>query len=173
MKYNNKGLKIRGCSIEPTYTVTFTVDDGTAPLQDATIDINGEQITTNASGIATIDLENGIYSYTVTLINYNNANGEVVVDDAVVNEHVTLTPLSINDLDSNISIYPNPSSGVFNIKVDNTYKLKIMDITGKVIYNEQLNNSVNNIDISNNEPGTYIINLSTKDKSINYKVIIE
>lgn len=161
------------CSIEPTYTVTFTVDNGTAPLQDATIDINGEQITTNASGIATIDLENGIYSYTVTLINYNNANGEVVVDDAVVNEHVTLTPLSVNDLDSNISIYPNPSSGVFNIKVDNTYKLKIMDITGKVIYNEQLNNSVNNIDISNNEPGTYIINLSTKDKSINYKVIIE
>ena len=58
------------------------------------------------------------------------------VDDIVI--YNCSEALAVNDFDvlnNNISIYPNPSSGVFNIKMKNMtdFKFDLFDITGKVI----------------------------------------
>ena len=47
----------------PIYTVTFTVvDSENSPISEASISINSQTLTTNASGVATITLENGTYT---------------------------------------------------------------------------------------------------------------
>ncbi|MCD6555976.1 MAG: lamin tail domain-containing protein, partial [Bacteroidales bacterium] len=44
------------------------------------------------------------------------------------------TNISIEDVNGkSISVYPNPSNGIFNINVKDTYNLEITDITGRVI----------------------------------------
>ena len=77
---------------EPSiFTVTFSVTDGTDPVQGASIDINSTQLTTDAAGEATIDLDNGSYPYTVSADGFMNTNGEVVVNGGDVTEEVLLS----------------------------------------------------------------------------------
>jgi len=47
-------------------------------------------LTTNASGVATIELENGTYAYTVSKAGYVDVTADVVVDGADVNVDVTM-----------------------------------------------------------------------------------
>ena len=77
----------------PTYTVTFTVTDadGGAAIHGATIEINGQTLTADASGKATIDLPNGTYPYTAKMDGYEDKAGSVTVNGAAVDEAVALT----------------------------------------------------------------------------------
>ena len=69
---------------------------------------------------------------------------------------------------SEISIYPNPSSGNFNLNISNvntaTVDVEITDVSGKVIlsnaYNTN-NGSINeSINISNVDDGVYIVRVN-------------
>lgn len=64
------------------YTVTFTVKEGTMPLEGATVALAGyPNQTTNASGVATFtDVVPNLLAYTVTLDGYNTVEGNVTVD---------------------------------------------------------------------------------------------
>ncbi len=73
------------------YTVTFSVmDEADAPIENATITIHDTELNTDASGMATIDLMDGNYPYTVAAEGYVGAEGEVIVAGAAVSEDVTL-----------------------------------------------------------------------------------
>ena len=75
----------------PFFTVTFTVKDAAdAPIEGATVAINQQTLTTNASGVATIELENGTYAYTVSKEDYVDATGDAVVSGADLPVNVTL-----------------------------------------------------------------------------------
>ncbi len=234
-----------------TYSVTFSVDDGTDPIEGANINIDGTDLTTDPSGVATIELEDGTYSYTVTYQNcddvngdvtvagapeivdvsmtcydvysvtfnvtdgtdpiaganvvvpdlgvddYTDASGELVISDVqvgtysytvsatgytpvndnfeVVDENITVDVVltGLANYNSNIAIYPNPNSGEFNINVDKEYNLQVMDITGKVIYSEVLKHKENNINLSSQQAGIYIIKLTSGEETYNYKVLVE
>jgi len=79
---------------------------------------------------------------------------------------------NINKIDSEITIYPNPTSGIFKIETSNPCNILISDITGKIIY--QKNNYFNhNIDLSNNQSGIYIIKIIENDKQFAKKLIIK
>ncbi len=93
-----------------SYTVTFAGTDGTDPIEGATIAVAGEEPTTDASGVATIDLEDGEYPYTVTKEGFIAFEGTASVEgealavavemeaEVVVNYTVTFT---VTDADSN------------------------------------------------------------------------
>ncbi len=88
----------------------------------------------------------------------------------------TTGEVSINGLDnSQINIYPNPTTGIINItsnsKLQNlkTSKIIITDVTGKTIYTSDYQSQ---IDLSNNEKGIYFIKIKTSDKTIVDKIIL-
>jgi len=96
------------------YTLTFTVVDGSAvPVVGATISVNAQTLTTIAGGIATLQVPNGNYSYTVNAAGFNSATGTAVVASANKNESVILTPTSATQtvtftvVDLNNVIMPN------------------------------------------------------------------
>lgn len=73
------------------FAVSFTVTSGGAPISGAVVTVNSQEITTGADGIATLNLPNGTYPYIVSKLGYNNATGSVVVNNAAVNQPVSMT----------------------------------------------------------------------------------
>ena len=79
--------------------------------------------------------------------------------------------VSVDELASKgISVYPNPSNGVFNINVDNNYNLEVFDITGRVINSRTLTGNSN---IKLNNAGVYFLRFSNEKGSFTQKVIVQ
>ena len=78
-----------------------------------------------------------------------------------------------------VKIYPNPSNtGVFNLDFKNEVNsIKVMDVLGKVVFNENLVTATTgitkSIDLSNLTNGVYFINTVNDKGSTNYKVILD
>lgn len=76
-----------------------------------------------------------------------------------------------NTLKETFSAYPNPTNSVLNISNDNINikNVKLIDITGKVIYN---NYNVESIDVRNYSKGLYILKIESKEGAIFSKKIV-
>ncbi|MDD2278083.1 MAG: T9SS type A sorting domain-containing protein [Bacteroidales bacterium] len=159
-----------------TYDVTFNVGDGTNPIEGANIvvaDLGIDDVTDASGQLVIADVEAGTYTYTVTKDGYVAFDGNFEVVDQDLDVSVSLTPTSINTIKDNLQIFPNPSNGQFTIKVGNNYYLEVMDITGKVVYTQELTNAKSNINLSNQAAGVYLIRLTNNQKTINHKIIIK
>ncbi len=71
----------------------------------------------------------------------------------------------------NVNIYPNPSTGLVNINVDENSTVRILDISGRVIDTHKVNaNQTINFTQSK---GMYIIQVESESEVSNHKVIIQ
>lgn len=78
--------------------------------------------------------------------------------------------------ESNISLYPNPTSNNLNVKSEEDLNgdLSIMDISGKVVYSQSVFNSkLVNIDVSSLTKGLYFITLTNGDNQSSAKFIVK
>ena len=82
--------------------------------------------------------------------------------------------ISVPDVESLISVFPDPSNGNFCIKNNGEIsKLSIYDIVGKCVYTNQ-NIIGSKTDFSNFEKGVYLIQITTKDNGIfTQKLVVE
>ncbi|MBN2662167.1 MAG: carboxypeptidase regulatory-like domain-containing protein [Bacteroidales bacterium] len=172
----NQTVNVTLVEVIPTeYTVTFTVvDENTNPVLGADITVDGySAITTDASGVATIDLVDGTYNFDVAAAGFENYSSDFTVNAANEDVDISLSPLSIDDLtNANISIYPNPSNGIFTIQSVNIVNITIFDVNGKIIYKNS-NITQANVDLSKNQKGIYFIEFKNNNISINHKIIIK
>ena len=82
---------------------------------------------------------------------------------------------------NNLTIYPNPSNGIFNIVFNSNTKqdidLRVYNILGEVIFSDSLkdfNGDYNrSVDLSQYPNAVYILQLNTKDVIINKKLVLE
>jgi len=70
----------------------------------------------------------------------------------------------ISDTDSNnrLQIYPNPTTGIINIEMNSNYigkTLRMIDLTGKIIFEKTLLSEFEKIDCSKFSPGIYLFNI--------------
>jgi len=78
--------------------------------------------------------------------------------------------LNISDIkEAGISIYPNPSTGIFNIKNAKGYNITITDIVGKIIYH---NTATVNEQVHLQQNGIYIINFKSQTNNFSSKIIV-
>lgn len=74
------------------------------------------------------------------------------------------------------SIYPNPAQNSVFINVENAFnnpvKIEITDLTGRVIYNQNLTSNQTEINTSSFSNGLYLINLISNGKKYTQKLII-
>ncbi len=81
---------------------------------------------------------------------------------------------------ASVTLYPNPSSGIFNLNVsgyaDNQFELNVSNSMGQIIYTKtiKIDNADHNeqINLINVAPGMYHINLINNDLNLNYSVVI-
>jgi len=112
---------------------------------------------------------------------FNNTTGPPYISDAFISRF-SLTPIyagiTEHKIDNNhsIIIYPNPTSDIIHIKVNdnsNSKKtLRVFDITGELLINtEFMKDEIKTIDLSQYANGFYIIQVISKDYSSAYKII--
>ncbi len=91
------------------------------------------------------------------------------------------TALAVNEFSSSlnpkVTIYPNPTNGVFNMDFKNDVKsIRVVDILGKVVYSEKIASesvdTTKRIDLSNLNNGLYIVSVTNDNGTSNYKVIL-
>jgi len=86
------------------------------------------------------------------------------------------TTTDIEELsESAFSIYPNPSSGLVNINFDNnaSSRVNIHDINGKLIIGQNFENNQNQVDLSNQPKGVYLITINQEGRETTQKLILE
>lgn len=162
------------------YTVNFAIKEqgSLAPIAGASVNLSGYGTkTADASGIAVFtDVfettgENTI-NYTVNADGYNQTAGSLQVT-ADVDEIVEmiLTPADINALETDFIIFPNPSNGNALIKSNTIIEqITIIDISGKIIQQNQVNSTQFNIE--NPTKGIYFVSIQTKNNKITKKLIV-
>ena len=105
-----------------------------------------------------------------------------MVDDLYIQKDLPVVQgIEFTELDKNISIYPNPTSGEFSIDFNDTWEgdvdCKITDIFGRSIYSNILDNKSSNsshrIDIRDSNDGVYIVQLVQGEKKTMKKIIKE
>jgi hypothetical protein len=81
---------------------------------------------------------------------------------------------------SNLDIYPNPSRNIFNISFNSneiqTINLRIINLLGGIVYNENLIEYIGEytkqINLSNFEKSIYFLEIETQNGIINKKLIL-
>jgi len=156
---------------------------------------NASPTVTSLPDIAADDLLITHWEYTSCT---NNATVEFFKVDSA--EHVWLTPAndifytteiwkffmkhthaefvgieSNENLNSAVSVYPNPSNGEVFITTENIHSnaiVTVFDATGKIIQYKNLTSTTSKIDLSDYEKGIYFIQVTTTDGKITKKVIL-
>ena len=110
------------------------------------------------------------------LIGIDTAGNIIRTGGFTINIHLpTLSNISIHsNLETNTIIYPNPSTGIFKIASDNSFSsVEVIDMMGKEILKlETPDKQVNELDLSNQPNGIYIVKLHSKNKTITKRISI-
>lgn len=101
---------------------------------------------------------------------------DFAIDNAKINDEtitINAAVLSVADdeLRNAISVYPNPTSNFITISNANASikNVKLIDVTGKVIYN---NNNAEPIDVRNYSKGLYILKIASKEGGVASKKVV-
>lgn len=105
---------------------------------------------------------------------------QVVVGDPKTSIVTTMAPVvELND-DTKVNVYPNPNKGIFQMDITLRFAkdvtVSVTNILGQQVFSEFLSESnVYNqtIDLSRFEKGIYLLILTTKEKKISKKIIVE
>jgi subtilisin-like proprotein convertase family protein len=131
----------------------------------------------NTGKITYTNTETGAYSDQFKVDIKNAANGWLA------NQIITLnSPLGVSEFElGNLSVWPNPTSEVINIKLNNNVSdsdvyVSLFDIHGRTIksntYKANSNSIIKTIDINNVAKGIYLLEIKQGNKKTTKKIII-
>lgn len=139
----------------------------------------------NMANLTYVNVRNGSIEDSFDFINYN-PNLAMCVDNAQLTDlqalyaDITFTTncggfLSTIDSENSkneIKIVPNPVKDFVMIKAEEPIKnVKIIDVLGRVIYNQDCDNELMKIDLSAHPSGNYIVTIKTNKTEISKKII--
>jgi hypothetical protein len=177
-----------------TYTVTVSNDCGETDTEQVTVTINAQPsapvITFNGTAYVSSQSGAGTHAWFVngnqvagatgSQLNIFTASGAPVVksgdlvyaiytDENECSSSASATLLGVEDaaaMSNNVSLYPNPSNGQFEIRfgdVSGKVTIEVTNLVGQVVYNNVIsanNGHVENMDLSNLKGGVYQISIS-------------
>ncbi len=120
--------------------------------------INGE---TNQSFIAPIS---GNYAVIVTYNGCTDTSSCYYVDVVSINE---------NTINTEVSIYPNPTTGEITVQADGMERIEILDFTGKYLTGFENLSGLKELDLGKHAKGIYIIKVTTEKGVAVGKVVLE
>ena len=140
-----------------------------------------DTVTTNIDQISSL-LPNTTYKWRVkTMCSSNGSNNSAWTSWQYFTTSNTNRIIS-DDVETsiNLNIYPNPSSGIFNISFIseklNSFRITITDTYGKVIFNDKsidfIGEYTRRIDLSKYSKGIYMIRVRTNNKLVDERIIL-
>lgn len=115
-------------------------------------------------------ISNGIVTFTnVTL---NEGQYTIGVGDEEYDGQVGINGL---DIANSVSVFPNPSNGVFTINAlsgTSDYEVEVFDITGKQVHSQTWNGDRTDLDLSNQGAGMYILTIVANGSVAQKRLVI-
>jgi hypothetical protein len=97
-----------------------------------------------------------------------NCGGTKSFPEAFSNKRLfNVTEIANVSMSSSISLYPNPSTGIFSLKGENISLVEVKDMRGNVIL---VTTEIQNIDLSAYSSGMYIVTVITEQGSTNLRM---
>lgn len=122
--------------------------------------------TTFSTTASTTSPTDTLIDYVVTITDFNGC----VTQDTISVYFLTCSGLSSVTNDELVNIYPNPSNGVLNFKFETNqveqYIFTLTNVVGQIVFEEKVNDSNPQIDISKLENGSYFYQINARDKLI-------
>ncbi|MGC9341754.1 MAG: T9SS type A sorting domain-containing protein [Bacteroidales bacterium] len=121
--------------------------------------------------------EGRYYEYRLSAYRKIDLGSEIILDTIVGNiAEVFINPVSVLRFDRNdLQIYPNPSSGTINLKMDIypgiNVRVRVFNQTGNLVFDKKLN-PTNPVNLSHLEKGIYYLRLGEDSVNIVKKLII-
>lgn len=116
----------------------------------------------------------------IALVDFYNGDTGTLNSWSIELCSTTTTSLSVDAFSiNNLSVYPNPNNGEFNIKfnaVSSNVAVSVFDVRGRSVYNKTYtNNSTFNeaINLGNVQSGLYLLNVKDGNKTITKKIIVQ
>jgi ELWxxDGT repeat protein len=159
--FSSELYKIASCAIDTIVTennVTLTVNETSATYQWVDCDDNNAFIDgeTNASFTAT---QTGNYA---CIIN------KAACQETTACKTIVISGIENLDLKSKITVYPNPSSELLNIKTDVTiYSINIYSVIGEKVQSE----TTTNFSIKALNQGIYFLEIQTAEGVLNSQIV--
>ncbi|OHX64880.1 T9SS type A sorting domain-containing protein [Flammeovirga pacifica] len=138
--------------ITPSITIEATsIGDVTASVVNGNVDLEGNELTFNSTGIQLISLEAG----SVSAANYTQTLVPILV--------VSTDPTSVEEFDQNkLLVYPNPAVNNLNVSFteqENIVGISIFNLEGKMV----LNTNQNQVNVSTLARGVYLLKIQTSN----------
>jgi len=109
----------------------------------------------------------------VRFVAINDYGNHFYLDNVNINGNNILA-VEENKSNFNIAIYPNPNTGIFNIRTDaNKLKIEIYSTLGELITKKMLLNGVQQIDLSEEAKGIYFVKLIHDGKIEQRKILVK
>ncbi|KAA9331134.1 T9SS type A sorting domain-containing protein [Adhaeribacter soli] len=163
----NFRVTVNGIQVGPTYNPPFDPSNPATPIvwKNIRVDLS--------SYIGRPSIEVGLESSVKEA--YAGGNGTANLIDNVSIISYMPTGLKANLLQSQLSVYPNPSNGTFKVDLPQgkTYELTVTDLTGKVIMTQSTSGGLNQLQLNKAAKGIYLLKVKGENGTATRKLIIE
>jgi len=137
-------------------------------------------ISSSFNSYTDIDAPEGSVYYFVEVINENGCNLLSRGISNSLSNIATNSALGINDNEFlDVSIYPNPATGLLNINLpilNKSVNLQLFDLTGKMIKSRKIEENYPGgkliMDVSDVKPGVFFVKMQSENKTLTRKIII-
>jgi hypothetical protein len=114
--------------------------------------------------------------YILTYTGKDVLNNESSVTRTVTVSNIACNSLGLaDDVINDFVIYPNPSTGIFNIQMNKSIEnttIKVFDLSGRIVHQSETQNSESKtLDLKNIQDGTYILSIKNEDYNYSQKII--
>lgn len=157
------------------------------PYDRGCVHISG--VTTDTAGSYLVDYNGSVYTAQGTATfdwlrqNFGGALPEYslkVIEQGVQCPNTPVSGIKSIDADAGFSVYPNPTSGVFELKINSdkyrNAEIKVTDATGRVVYSQQAANTFSgtlSIDLTAFPKGLYLVQLRNAEGAISKNISVE
>lgn len=204
ISYTWTGGVINGVPFTPMGSMTYTVTGTTSPGCSNTASVNIVAVANPVvslgpdvvqfSPFTTLDAGVGFSSYlwstsATTQSIVVNTNGIFIVtvtnsfgciDNDTIQVNFTSSILNNNGTQTILSLYPNPSNGPTNIRIDNleteNLVINVMDMSGKLVYTKYIGsvngNFIDSFDFNSFRTGIYILQMTANSKTVAIRFVI-
>lgn len=180
--YTVTGTNSLSCSGSNTLSTLVNPNPNVTAVTSATNFICiGQSATLTASGASTYTFNPGgngssivvspsvTTNYTVTGTDANSCQNTAVVTQSV--DACTSIQNLASGATVNVLVYPNPSSGVFQIDVFEPAELKVFNSVCQLIYQNNVEVGSIKLDLSKFANGVYVLQVNQKNTTSNYRLI--
>ena len=158
-------IQINPSIYSSSFTITFNITNSLGALAGAAISIQNltESLVTNSTGIAVVNLVNGIYNYKISYSNHVTSSGIITVNGVSQTINVYLTTVDIEPNNSEmLKVFPNPFNDEINIDGAADAKISIYNLIGNKVLQIEGSSPNQRINTKGLPKGIYIISIEDR-----------